>query len=63
MATTPKDPLTTASGSPVAAQQDACTAGARGPLLVQDWQLFDTHAHGHRERLPERVLHATGAGA
>jgi catalase len=37
--------------------------GPRGPLLVQDWQLFEKHAHFNRERIPERVVHAKGSGA
>ena len=43
--------------------QNAFTAGPRGPLLVQDWQLFEKHAHFNRERIPERVVHAKGSGA
>jgi catalase len=61
--TTKKDTLTTASGSPVADNQNSLTAGPRGPLLVQDWQLFEKHAHFNRERIPERVVHAKGSGA
>ncbi len=37
--------------------------GPRGPLLVQDWQLFEKLAHFNRERVPERVVHAKGSGA
>jgi len=55
--------LTTASGSPIADNQNSLTAGPRGPLLVQDWQLFEKHAHFNRERIPERVVHAKGSGA
>lgn len=55
--------LTTASGAPIADNQNSLTAGARGPLLVQDWQLFEKHAHFNRERIPERVVHAKGSGA
>ncbi len=55
--------LTTAGGAPVADNQNSLTAGPRGPLLVQDWQLFEKHAHFNRERLPERVVHAKGSGA
>jgi catalase len=58
-----KKRLTTASGSPVADNQNSLTVGARGPLLVQDWQLFEKHAHFNRERIPERVVHAKGSGA
>ncbi|ANZ74982.1 BA75_02005T0 [Komagataella pastoris] len=34
-----------------------------GPLLLQDFQLIDSLAHFDRERIPERVVHAKGAGA
>lgn len=55
--------LTTIAGIPVGDNQNALTAGPRGPLLVQDWQLFEKHAHFNRERIPERVVHAKGSGA
>ncbi len=58
-----KRKLTTAGGIPVGDNQNALTAGPRGPLLVQDWQLFEKHAHFNRERIPERVVHAKGSGA
>ncbi len=55
--------MTTANGSPLADNQNSLTAGPRGPLLAQDWQLFEKHAHFNRERIPERVVHAKGSGA
>ena len=55
--------LTTSAGIPVGNNQNSLTAGARGPLLVQDWQLFEKHAHFNRERIPERVVHAKGSAA
>jgi catalase len=58
-----KTKLTTAAGIPVGDNQNSLTAGPRGPLLVQDWQLFEKHAHFNRERIPERVVHAKGSGA
>jgi len=58
-----KPALTTSAGIPVADNQNALTAGPRGPLLVQDWPLFEKHAHFNRERIPERVVHAKGSGA
>jgi len=58
-----KQPLTTSAGIPVGDNQNALTAGPRGPLLVQDWQLFEKHAHFNRERIPERVVHAKGSAA
>ena len=58
-----KNTLTTDAGIPVGDNQNSLTAGPRGPLLVQDWQLFERHAHFNRERIPERVVHAKGSGA
>jgi len=55
--------LTTSSGAAVPDNQNALTAGPRGPLLVQDHQLFEKHAHFNRERIPERVVHAVGSAA
>lgn len=55
--------LTTSGGIPVPDNQNSLTAGERGPLLVQDWQLFEKHAHFNRERIPERVVHANGSAA
>jgi catalase len=60
-----KDPkkLTMASGMPVADDQNTMTAGPRGPALMQDVHLMEKLAHFNRERIPERVVHAKGAGA
>lgn len=58
-----RETLTSAAGIPIGDNQNAITAGPRGPLLVQDWQLFEKHAHFNRERIPERVVHAKGSGA
>jgi len=58
-----KKQLTTSAGIPVGDNQNSLTVGPRGPLLVQDWQLFEKHAHFNRERIPERVVHAKGSGA
>ena len=55
--------LTTADGSPIADNQNALTAGSRGPLLIQDVQLLEQMQHFNRERIPERVVHAKGSGA
>jgi catalase len=55
--------LTSTAGIPVGDNQNSLTAGPRGPLLVQDWQLFEKHAHFNRERIPERVVHAKGSAA
>ncbi|MEV4437977.1 catalase [Streptomyces sp. NPDC049577] len=56
-------PLTTESGAPVADNQNSETAGLGGPVLIQDQLLLEKLAHFNRERIPERVVHARGAGA
>jgi len=58
-----KKRLTNLSGIPVASNDTSKTAGERGPLLFEDYQLFEKMAHFNRERIPERVVHAVGAGA
>jgi catalase len=58
-----KQRLTTASGSPVDDDQNTITAGPKGPALMQDVHLAEKLAHFNRERIPERVVHAKGAGA
>lgn len=55
--------LTTAFGIPVDDDQNSKTAGERGPVLMQDVHLLEKLAHFDRERIPERVVHAKGAGA
>lgn len=55
--------MTTAAGTPVSDNQNSQTAGPRGPVLMQDYQLMEKMAHFNRERVPERVVHAKGAGA
>lgn len=55
--------LTTSFGTPVPDNQNSVTAGARGPVLIQDYHLIEKLAHFNRERIPERVVHAKGAGA
>lgn len=55
--------LTTAIGAPVVDNQNTQTAGPRGPALLQDVWLLEKLAHFHREVIPERRMHAKGAGA
>ena len=55
--------LTTTGGNPVADNQNSLTAGPRGPLLMQDYQLLEKLAHQNRERIPERTVHAKGTAA
>src|SRR3979411_1599322 len=55
--------MTTSSGGPVGDNQNSITAGPRGPVLMEDYLLFEKMAQFNRERIPERVVHAKGAGA
>lgn len=55
--------LTTAFGAPVVDNQNTQTAGPRGPALLQDVWLLEKMAHFDREVIPERRMHAKGAGA
>nr|WON00869.1 catalase-like protein [Arma chinensis] len=57
------DTLTTGSGNPVSTKSATLTVGKKGPVLIQDFTLIDEIAHFDRERIPERVVHAKGAGA
>jgi catalase len=56
-------PLSTNFGAPLGDNDNSLTAGPRGPVLMQDFQLIEKLAHFDRERIPERVVHAKGAGA
>ena len=55
--------LTTNFGRVVDDDQNSVTAGDRGPVLIQDVHLIEKLAHFNRERIPERIVHAKGAGA
>jgi catalase len=55
--------LTTAFGAPVVDNQNTQTAGPRGPVLLQDVWFLEKLAHFDREVIPERRMHAKGAGA
>ncbi|MBE9040871.1 catalase [Oscillatoriales cyanobacterium LEGE 11467] len=55
--------LTTKDGYPIADNDNSLTAGPRGPVVIHDFHLQEKLAHFNRERIPERVVHAKGAGA
>ncbi|MES2614169.1 MAG: catalase [Bdellovibrionota bacterium] len=55
--------LTTNFGAPLPSNEHSLTAGERGPILMQDYYFIEKMAHFDRERIPERVVHAKGAGA
>ncbi|MCD7035223.1 catalase [Metabacillus sp. GX 13764] len=63
MTDTYRNHLTTNQGTPVGDNQNSRTAGRRGPTLLEDYHLLEKLAHFDRERIPERVVHARGAGA
>lgn len=58
-----KKKLTTTFGAPVPDNQNAMTAGPRGPMLLQDIWFLEKLAHFDREVIPERRMHAKGSGA
>ena len=60
---TKKSKLTMTNGCPVADNQNVLTAGARGPMLLQDVWFLEKLAHFDREVIPERRMHAKGSGA
>src|ERR1700684_1694922 len=55
--------FTNATGAPVSDNTNILTAGRRGPALLQDIWLIEKLAHFDREVIPERRMHAKGAGA
>lgn len=55
--------LTTAQGGRLADTDHSLKAGRRGPTLLQDHHLREKITHFDHERIPERVVHARGAGA
>jgi catalase len=55
--------LTTNVGVPIADDQNSLRAGDRGPTLLEDFVLLEKIQHFDHERIPERVVHARGAGA
>ena len=58
-----KKRLTNEVGAPVADNENAITAGPRGPVVMQDVWLMEKMAHFNREVIPERRMHAKGWGA
>ena len=55
--------LTTNQGVKVADNQDSLKIGLRGPTAMEDFILREKITHFDHERIPERVVHARGAGA
>ncbi|MBI0447082.1 catalase [Deinococcus sp. DB0503] len=55
--------LTTRQGHPVTNNQNLRTVGNRGPATLENYHFIEKLSHFDRERIPERVVHARGAGA
>src|SRR4029453_6412576 len=55
--------LTTAQGARLRDTDHSLKAGPRGPILMQDHHFREKITHFDHERIPERVVHARGAGA
>ncbi|HWM75634.1 MAG TPA: catalase, partial [Nocardioides sp.] len=55
--------LTTSQGARLRETDHSLKAGPRGPTLLQDHHLREKITHFDHERIPERVVHARGAGA
>jgi catalase len=55
--------LTTDEGHPISNTDDSLKAGGRGPTLLEDFHFQQKLSAFDRERIPERVVHARGAGA
>ncbi|KUP08202.1 catalase [Bacillus coahuilensis p1.1.43] len=58
-----EDLLTNRQGHPVTDNQSVRTIGDRGPTTLENYDFLEKISHFDRERIPERVVHARGAGA
>ncbi|MFS0725255.1 catalase [Paenibacillus sp. 1P07SE] len=61
--TTERQTLTTRQGHPVPDNQNIRTVGNRGPATLENYHFIEKISHFDREEVPERVVHARGAGA
>jgi catalase len=55
--------ITTSTGHRIDSLTSSLTVGKRGPILLQDTVLLNELSHFDHERIPERVVFASGAGA
>ena len=55
--------LTTRQGHPVYDNRNNRTVGERGPTVLENYHFLEKISQFDRERIPERVVHARGAGA
>ncbi|KAJ4991484.1 catalase [Stagonosporopsis vannaccii] len=54
--------MTSNTGTPIE-DQESLSAGERGPTLLEDFVFREKIMHFDHERVPERAVHARGAGA
>ena len=59
----PGEQLTGNQGVRISDDQNTLKAGPRGPSLLEDFYFREKITHFDQERIPERVVHARGAGA
>ena len=55
--------MTDSMGRPIPNDTNSLTIGDSGPTMLEDMHFIDKLSHFDRERIPERVVHAKGAGA
>src|SRR6185295_3432335 len=55
--------MTTNQGVKINDDQNSLKAGNRGATLMEDFILREKITHFDHERIPERIVHARGAGA
>lgn len=58
-----EDTLTNRQGHPISDNQNVRTVGNRGPMTLENYHFLEKITHFDREKIPERVVHARGAGA
>lgn len=58
-----EDTLTTRQGHPVTNNQHLRTIGNSGPATLENYDFIEKISHFDREKVPERIVHARGAGA
>src|ERR1700729_370927 len=63
MSDAPRPHTTTDSGIPAPSDERSLTVGPSGPTVLHDHYTVQKMQHFNRERIPERVIHAKGAGA
>jgi catalase len=55
--------LTNRQGHPVTDNQNVRTVGRNGPMTLENYDFIEKISHFDRGKIPERVVHARGAGA